>query len=53
MKVRNLHTKLPSYKPILKQIEWEVENESVTKNALFATGYFIFLKIEFEHKNFP
>ena len=41
----SLHAELPCQKPILRQIEWGVQNSPITKNELFATDYFIFLKI--------
>ena len=36
--------------PILRQIEWGVQNGHITKNAVLPV-YFIFLKILFQYKN--
>ena len=37
---------------MLRQIEWGVRNEPITKNLTFATDYIAFLKIQFEYKDF-
>ena len=34
MKAQYFHTKLPCQKPMLKQIEWEVRNGSITKDGV-------------------
>ena len=36
MKVQNFHTKLPCQKPMLRQIEWGVQNGPITKNGLLS-----------------
>ena len=34
LKAQHLHTKLPCQKPILRQIEWEVQNGPIKKNGV-------------------
>ena len=42
LKTQNCHTKMPFQKPMLKQIEWEVQNGPLTKNAILAvTNFFL------------
>ena len=36
------HTKLLCQKPILRQIEWRVQNRPIAKERSFASNYFIF-----------
>ena len=33
MNVEHFHTKLPSQRPMLRQIEWVVQNVPITKNG--------------------
>ena len=47
------HTKLPYQKPMLRQIEWWVQNGPVTKEQSFTSNYFIFLKNLFQLKKEP
>ena len=42
LKAQHFHTKLPCQKPILRQIEWEVQNGPITKNGVLpATTFFL------------
>ena len=57
MKTHHFHTKLPHQKPMLRQIEWWLQNGPnfewiCQKEQSFASNYFIFLKILFQFKNF-
>ena len=49
----HIHTKLPSQKPMLRQIEWGVQNGPITKNTVLPVSiFFIFyLKILLQYKN--
>ena len=53
-KTSHLHTKLPCQKPILRQIEWRVQNGSITKSeVLTLTRYFVlFLSFNFSVRVF-
>ena len=51
--MNSFHAKLPYQKPMLRQIEWWIQNGPTTKNS-FASYYFIYLftlKILFQFKN--
>ena len=48
LKTQHFHTKLPYQK--LKQIEWRVQNGSITKNGA-SNNFFFSLKILFQCKN--
>ena len=48
--MHHFHPKVPCQKPMLRQIEWWLQNEPITKNS-FASNCFIFLKILFQFKN--
>ena len=45
------HIKLASQKPMLRQTEWGVQNEPITKNGLLQLTNSFSLKIEIEYKN--
>ena len=51
----HIHTKLPSQKPMLRQIEWGVQNGPITKNTVLPVStfflFFFFLKILLQYKN--
>ena len=47
LKMQHFHTKLPSYKPMLKQIEWEVQNGNLTKSGVLPLTALSFSKIFF------
>ena len=51
MKAQRFHIKLPSQKPVLRQTEWGVRNEPISKNGLLPMTTSFFLKIYFEYKN--
>ena len=50
LKTQHVHTKLPCQKPMLRQIEWVVQNGPITKNRVLPV-YLIILKILFQFKN--
>ena len=41
MKAQHSHTKLPCQKPMLRQIEWGVQNKPVRKNGLLSLSHFV------------
>ena len=49
LKMHHFHTKLPYQKPMLRPIEWWVQNGPTPKS--FASNYSIFFKILFQCKN--
>ena len=46
----SIPTKPPSQKPMLRQIEWGIQNGSITKNTSFASNYVIFGKFCFSKR---
>ena len=40
--MHHFHTELKCQKPMLRQIEWEVQNESITKIGLLPLGTLYF-----------
>ena len=50
--MHHFHTKLPYQKPMLRQVEWRVQNGPVTKNEFLPVTTLLFLKILFQFKNF-
>ena len=47
LKMHHFHTKLPYQKPMLKQIEWGVWNEPITKNGVLPVTTLFFWKFYF------
>ena len=45
LKAQHFHTKLPCQKPILRQIEWEVQNGPITKNGVLPATTFFFVSL--------
>ena len=51
LKTRHFHAKLPRQKPMLRQIEWRVQNGPITKNGVLPVTALYFLKILFQFKS--
>ena len=47
LKMHHFHTKLPCQKPMLRQIEWWVHNELITKNGVLPLTTLFFWKFYF------
>ena len=47
MKAHHFHTKLPCQKPMLRQIEWGIQNRPITKNELLPLTASFVLKFNF------
>ena len=52
LKTHRFHTKLPCQKPILRQIEWRVQNGPITKDGVLPVTNIFFWKFCFSLRTF-
>ena len=50
LKTHHFHTKVPCQKPMLRQIEWWLQNEPITKNRVLPVTTLFFWKFSFSLK---